>query len=80
MPGSENDEQHTNNSSRQGGAGKRHHGGVGYDGKSADVWSCGVILFYMLFRRLPFDDNSIQKQLRKIAIADFTFPDEDGMK
>ncbi|TNV86718.1 hypothetical protein FGO68_gene15717 [Halteria grandinella] len=80
MPGSENDEQHTNNSARQGGAGKRHHGGVGYDGKSADVWSCGVILFYMLFRRLPFDDNSIQKQLRKIAIADFTFPDEDGMK
>lgn len=30
----------------------------------------------MLYRRLPFDDVSIQQQLRKIAIAEFKFPDE----
>lgn len=51
---------------------------TGYDGFLADVWACGVILFFMLTGRRPFDDDSVHKLLDKIIVGDFKFPEKDG--
>ncbi|XP_051142906.1 CBL-interacting protein kinase 32-like [Andrographis paniculata] len=46
----------------------------GYDGATADLWSCGVILFVLLAGYLPFDDTNIMNLYRKISAAEFTCP------
>ncbi|KAJ6254665.1 serine/threonine-protein kinase brsk2-like protein [Anaeramoeba flamelloides] len=40
--------------------------GIEYDGKKADVWCCGVILFALLSGRLPFDSKNMKVLLKKI--------------
>ncbi|KAI4328968.1 hypothetical protein L6164_021278 [Bauhinia variegata] len=46
----------------------------GYDGSSADIWSCGVILFVLMAGYLPFDEPNCMALYKKISTADFTFP------
>ena len=57
----------------------------GYDGHLADIWSCGVILYFCITARnkiifvinilvLPFEDESLPKLLDKIVLGSVTFP------
>lgn len=41
----------------------------------ADIWSCGIILFAMLFGRYPFNARE-RDYVRKIVDADFTLPND----
>lgn len=42
--------------------------GIPYQPQYADIWSMGVVLFAMVFGRLPFDDSNY-KELIKVSIC-----------
>ncbi|XP_057815449.1 CBL-interacting protein kinase 23 isoform X3 [Cryptomeria japonica] len=46
----------------------------GYDGATADLWSCGVILFVLMAGYLPFDEPNVMALYKKICKADFRYP------
>ncbi|KAI3767803.1 hypothetical protein L2E82_18213 [Cichorium intybus] len=50
-----------------------------YDGKMADVWSCGVTLYVMLVGAYPFEDEedprNFRKTLTRILSVQYSIPD-----
>ncbi|EAX91875.1 CAMK family protein kinase [Trichomonas vaginalis G3] len=51
--------------------------GLRYDGRCADIWSSGVILYALLCGKLPFDDSSVRNLLAKVKAGNFYMPDFD---
>lgn len=46
----------------------------GYNGATADIWSCGVILYVLIAGFLPFQDENIMAMYKKIHRGDFKCP------
>ena len=48
--------------------------GKPYKGSTVDIWSAGVILYYMLCGYFPFEDSSNEKLYKKICKGKFEIP------
>ncbi|XP_057317155.1 serine/threonine-protein kinase BRSK2-like isoform X2 [Hydractinia symbiolongicarpus] len=48
--------------------------GIRYDGRKADAWSCGVILYALVVGCLPFDDDNLRILLEKVKSGRFVIP------
>lgn len=60
--------------------------GSRYDGRQTDAWACGVVLYALAVRTLPFDGNqadngrgSRRRYLIRIAKAEYSWPDDAAL-
>jgi len=45
-----------------------------YDGKIADIWSCGIILFVMASGCHPFDGDNVNELFKRVESLEFKYP------
>ncbi|EAX91681.1 CAMK family protein kinase [Trichomonas vaginalis G3] len=45
-----------------------------YDAKAADIWSCGVICFYLSTGQIPWKGNNIVQLMRSISAVNYYIP------
>lgn len=50
-----------------------------YSGQAADVWACGIILFFMLTGQLPFKSPTEKELFRKIQKGAFALGSQRPM-
>lgn len=48
--------------------------GTAYGGQEVDIWSCGVILFAMVYGLLPFQDEQLAVLFQKIKDGRYFLP------
>ena len=49
--------------------------GLPYDGRVADIWSCGVIFYTLMCGRLPFDEPTVRKLLSRVKSGKYVMPE-----
>merc|ERR1712087_892804 len=54
--------------------------GAEYDGKLADAWSAGIVLYAMLCGRVPFKGKTLEDLKRRIQRNSFDRPEHLGTK
>lgn len=56
--------------------------GESYDPLKSDIWSCGVVFYFILTRTLPFEGLEMEEMKQRIEVSDILYPSylSDGAK
>lgn len=54
--------------------------GSSYKGKKSDIWACGITLYYMIYKKFPFEAVHIPELFKKIQNEEPSYrPSKEGM-